>query len=90
MPYIEQDARDILNDVSPCTHGYMGPGELNYFLTKECLRYVKQKGESYTTYNAVIGVLQCMTQEIYRRIVAPYEDQKKRCNGEVFNINEVK
>lgn len=32
----------------------------------------------------ILGVLSCVQQEFYRRVVAPYEDQKCRENGDVF------
>ena len=80
MPYIRQEDRDILDDPSnrPTT-----PGELNYRLTKEILRYLEPR-ESYTQYNDVMGVLACIQQELYRRMIAVYEDSKIQENGEVY------
>ena len=39
---------------------------------------------SYHAYNEIIGVLECVKQEFYRRMVAPYEDKKCEENGDVF------
>jgi len=60
------------------------PGDLNYLLTSILTRYVQDKGESYATYNEVIGVLECAKQELYRRQIAPYEDKKCDDNGDVY------
>lgn len=62
----------------------LNAGQLNYHLTMVMLWYLKQKGESYQTYNDILGVLTAMQFEIYRRKIAPYEDKKCRENGEVF------
>ena len=83
MPYIDWARRNVLSDSSrvdtPKT-----PGELNYIITKEILAYIAEKGQSYTNYNEVMGVLECVKQELYRRAVAKYEDGKIKENGDVF------
>lgn len=60
------------------------PGELNYKITKTCIDYARSKGTSYTTYNEIIGALECAKMEMYRRAVAPYEDTKITENGDVY------
>jgi hypothetical protein len=77
MPYIKQELRG----------GWKQPastGELNYALSQEIKSYLNLKGVSYQTYNDVIGVLEALKLEIYRRLVAPYEDTKIIENGDVF------
>jgi hypothetical protein len=77
MPYIKQERR----------HGWTPPenvGELNYALSQEIKSYLTRKGQSYGTFNDVVGVLECLKLEIYRRLVAPYEDTKIIENGDVF------
>jgi hypothetical protein len=54
-------------------------GELNYFIFKLAKGYI----HNYTTAKEFIGELECAKQEIYRRIVAPYEDEKIKENGDV-------
>ncbi len=44
-----------------------------------------QRPENYDNYNTVIGVLESMKLEMYRRTVAPYEDLKVQENGDVFS-----
>ncbi len=80
MPYINEERRqEVLDGV------LMEPGDLNYSLTYEITRYLSIKGESYRTYNDIIGVLECAKLELYRRMVAPYEDTKKEENGDVYD-----
>lgn len=84
-PYIPQGDREAvwLNEVT-------SSGELNYFITRACKHYMEYMNkihgthESYLVYNTVIGVLECVKQEIYRRMVAPYEDKKCKENGDVY------
>jgi hypothetical protein len=42
------------------------------------------KPKTYTEYNALVGVLECVKQEFYRRAVSSYEDKKKEGNGDVY------
>jgi len=80
MPYITQAARDeIAKGTDP-----RNAGELNYCLTRECLDYLDRKGVNYQHINEVIGVLECMKLEMYRRIAASYEALKIKQNGDVY------
>ena len=79
MPYITKEQRRDVEAVQPLTDG-----ELNYAITKEIMRYVALYGSCYATFNAVIGVLESAKQEFYRRVVVPYEDQKCKENGDVY------
>lgn len=84
MPYIDQRARLALQEREPMT-----PGELNYKITVEVLNYLNNNTETdtltYRDYNEVIGVLECVKQELYRRMLSPYEDQMIGRNGDVYN-----
>ena len=62
------------------------PGTLNYIITRLCDYWTKDiDGKAnYERYNAVIGVLECVKQELYRRQIAPYEDEKCEENGDVY------
>ena len=87
MPYIKAELR---NDFDFCAEQIAErvntPGELNYAITRICDKFVMMNGESYTNYNAVIGVLESVKQELYRRKLAPYEDKKMRENGDVYSF----
>lgn len=82
MPYITQEQREELDD---WLEGYdlfdLPPGELNYVITKLLL---KTEPRTYQDYNTLVGVLECIKLELYRRVVAPYEDRKRDENGEVY------
>jgi len=79
MPYIKKERRSHL-----ALYDSITVGELNYTVTKICSRYLKDRGESYQTYNDIIGVLECAKLEMYRRKVAHYEDKRKKENGDVY------
>jgi hypothetical protein len=80
MPYITVDRREAL------THGdaLENAGELNYIFTTEILGYIIKHGKSYQTFNDILGALEGAKQEFYRRVVAPYEDEKIKQNGDVY------
>lgn len=80
MPYIPQAAREPLESgtVSPRT-----PGELNYVFTRIALQYLEDH-PNYQGINDVLGALEGAKLELYRKRVAPYEDEKAAINGDVF------
>jgi hypothetical protein len=84
MPYINKDRRIALDGEGGGAM-FTSPGELNYVLSQEIQNYLLPKGVSYTRLNDVIGVLECLKLEIYRRMAAPYEDIKIKENGDVFS-----
>lgn len=55
-------------------------GELNYVVTKILKEVYPLR---YFHINKAIGVLECIKQEFYRRVAAPYEDVKIRESGDV-------
>lgn len=82
MPYIKEYLRDeIENGSIP-----VDAGQLNYVITSLCNLYLAEIGKTYSTINEVIGVLECAKLEMYRRIAAPYEDEKCKENGDVYTI----
>jgi len=78
MPYIPQVARDRV-----LQGGITTPGELNYFIFWHLLKYVDLKGKAYQTYNDIIGALEGVKTEFYRTQIVPFEEGKKRVNGDV-------
>ncbi len=81
MPYIKLLRRKDMTefDVPPLT-----PGELNFLITHQCIKYLGVNGLSYKTINDIIGALECAKIEFYRRKVAEYEDSKIIQNGDVY------
>lgn len=84
MPYIKADIRPLFDgQIIEISRSISNVGELNYVITS-MIREFLGKHARYSDYNAVIGVLECAKLEVYRRAVAPYEDQKIAENGDVY------
>ncbi len=87
MPYIKKNQRSPIDKlIDPLiSHLRSLPiedqdGSLNYAVTKIIKRLYPQK---YFHYNRALGVLTAITQELYRRVIGPYEDTKIKENGDV-------
>ncbi len=81
MPYISQERRDaILAGAEP-----KDAGELNYAITILVDKFLQNKGRlRYAHINEVIGAMECAKLELYRRIAVPYEEQKIKESGDVY------
>lgn len=89
MPYINQVGRDLIDPMlKDVKVEDMGAGELNYTITRLCHRWIMRKGLKYINLATVFGVLITALLELYRRIAAPYEDEKIRDNGEVSALEK--
>ncbi len=87
MPYITQEERreldpiiDQLIDALRKAPKDRVDGRLNYVIYRLLLNLYEPR---YFEYNRAMGVLACVSQEFYRRIVAPYEDKKMRESGDI-------
>lgn len=93
MPYIAQDKREILDKSiadlvdalrqleSDDPENVMS-GNINYAFTKVLTKVFS--APRYDDMNTVVGILGCVKDEYYRRIAAPYENQKAHDNGDVY------
>ena len=82
MPYIKPHLRDALEkgEFSPCD-----AGELNFCITIMLKDYLKLRDiPKYTTFNEVMGVLECVKQEFYRRVIVPHESRMIKENTDVY------
>lgn len=87
MPYITEERREKLKTEITKKLNYeqiQTAGELNYAFTIIMLEYIRRRGKTYQTLNDVLGALEGAKLEIYRRVAAPFEDQKAQENGDVF------
>lgn len=87
MPYIDQLSRarlEVIDVREPIDSNPKTPGDLNYLITSLIDEYTKGQ-LSYSTINEVMGVLECVKQEYYRRVAVPYEEEKRSLNGDVFH-----
>ena len=94
MPYINVNTKKVLNySMSKLKENFIWYGEksqtgvLNYVFTSLILRWLGDK-PNYAKYNEVIGVLECVKLEFYRRAVSVYEDSKLIENGDVYSEEE--
>ena len=63
-------------------------GDLNWLLHQHINRYINSHGESYQTYNDIMGVLECIKHELYTRLITPYEQRKLLQNGDCAPYNK--
>lgn len=88
MPYIPKSGRasyngyiqNILNILNRYPKQKMS-GELNYIITKLILDIVPMR---YDDYNMILGVLESVKMELYRRRIANYENIKCELHGDVY------
>lgn len=97
MPYIKQEKRDVLNpaieQVVSALRQLESDDETNNF--EGNVNYVfssiisRSYPISYRAINDVLGVLKGVSDEYYRRVAAPYENQKAHDNGDVYDTPSV-
>jgi hypothetical protein len=91
MPYIKHDQRKaldpeidiLLRRLLPVGSYAPAPGDLNYVLSR-IVWGVFQKFPGYAVANMLVGMLDCVKLEFYRRLVVPYEEEKIKENGDLY------
>jgi len=85
MPYIISEKRRVFKKPLGDLMAFVEePGDLNYVISKLCLKYLRMKEPtSYALLNEIMGVLESAKLEFYRRRVVPYEDVKMNENGDI-------
>jgi len=97
MPYIEDKYREmideeidaliekmhLMSEVNKEFSVSMRAGILNYVITR-VINGLIGLAVRYSKINEVIGALECCKLELYRRVAAPYEDEKIKSNGDVY------
>lgn len=96
MPYISRENRNKFDYIrDPINEDFYfkmytelrTTGELNYVITDILdSQLIVRGGVNYQNINEMIGVLECVKLELYRRVAAPYEDKKMQENGDVFTV----
>jgi len=95
MPYIKQERRQIIHakideliyEIQHLEHTDLRDldGDLNYTISRLLLGVFDLKDDpKYTKFNSAVGVLESVKLEMYRRLIAPYEDEKIRENGDII------
>ena len=92
MPYIKPEDRklydNLINELGTDLYAsYQDKniaGDINYIVTRllNTAYNIKDK-PSYAKINEIVGVLDCIKMEFYRRIAVPYENKKIDENGDV-------
>jgi hypothetical protein len=94
MPYINDDCRSQVDEHIDKLVEHMrarGPeaakGMLNYTICRLLCKVMKPlSGWRYAMMNDMMGVVSCVERELYRRVIAPYEDKKAKENDlDVFS-----
>ena len=95
MPYISQDQRNQLDPIVDELHRQVvnlrlddestnTEGCINYAITRLLMQvYGNKESTSYQCINDALGLLDGVSKEFYRKVAAPYEDQKEFENGPV-------
>jgi len=86
MPYIKREKREIFEGHIKKIIELLKNDKENLAGNMNYLVYRIVKGvdpKRYKDWNEIIGFLECCKMEIYRRLIAPYEDKKIRENGDI-------
>lgn len=88
MPYIPQENREKLNTCieylsDKLLDGYT-VGNVNYSISYLMKSLLDGIGVNYTNINSLIGMLECVKQELYRKVASNFEDLKEEENGPVY------
>lgn len=90
MPYIKQEYRGKLDDAMGIVASAMQAvpddkqvGAWNYFITQFFVSGMP-KEFAYQYIVNVLGTLEAVKLEFYRRMASPYEDVKKEENGDAY------
>ncbi len=92
MPYITKEGREVLlPELESLITEFTGAdsiqgneGNFNFVVSTLINAMIEEHGLSYANVNSLVGVLECIKLELYRRIAVPYEDLKIIQNGDVY------
>ena len=79
MPYIPKSEKKKVDQDNLIVNA----GQFNYALHQVIDIYFKQNDFNYQSCNDIIGAMECAKMELYRRLLALYEDKKILQNGDV-------
>jgi len=90
MPYIRQVDRKeffgiltkIYNKISKIKDKQERVGLLSYLITSILTDCIEPR--KYSDYTLLFGLLETIKHEIYRKMLAPYEDKKREENGDLI------
>lgn len=92
MPYIKNELRPkyhatishLLERLLKLEQKDVG-AHMNYFISSVCKEYLEKSegGTRYYKIEQLIGALECIKLELYRRVAGPYEDKAIDKNGDI-------
>lgn len=85
MPYIKSNERQAFQDLINLGVDKLkdlNVGNINYVISSIIWKLFESK-KSYKTANDIVGVLECIKQEFYRRKIEILEDSKIILNGDI-------
>lgn len=88
MPYIKPSERApfdaLVADFDRVCGDYrVVEGHMNYLLTRLLVTWIGD-AKNYQVFNTVLGVLEAVKLEFYRRLMVGYEDLKMAENGDAY------
>lgn len=81
-PLIDQITKELLEKFPGENGRDFSEGDLNYIISSVVWKLFKKK-PSYRMLNKLVGVLESVKLEFYRRQGVPYERVKRRENGDI-------
>ena len=85
MPYITQARAEYLLSCHVRSIEPRDVGELNFLITRMLMNYLNSHPVHYADLNDCLGTLEGAKLEFFRRVVVPYEEQKRQQNGDVYS-----
>lgn len=87
MPYILPEDRSKYFDklVEHLAINIRCPGDFNYCIARLYTLLVQKNGKSYHELSRWLAAVRDCGDEIYRRVVGPYEDEAIAKNGDCFD-----
>ena len=92
MPYIKKGKRGKIDGiVKQLADNIITLSDINYAVTKLLHTIIDRDAKNsrfcYALLNSMIGVLECAKLELYRMVVAPYENKKRMKNGPISSLD---
>lgn len=78
-----QQSKDLEEKLQAIGGRCLERGDLNFCIMNLVIGYAKQKGRRYFAFEDIDGALTEVGREFFRRVVAPYEDEKIKENGDL-------
>ena len=93
MPYVPEKIRllykDTIDNFENMHAEKASAGEVTFLITALIHSWIKKQKWCYLTFCIAVGILVCCILELYRKVVAPYEDKKRMDCGGVSELDQI-